>query len=181
MELFARPNGSWDFGLTATWLDAKLDSSVIAAGGNTPIQGLREGNRLPTSPELQAAGSATYSWPWVAGAQGYANFTVQYVGSSYTQLADQDPGFGTVGPPAFITYGDPTITSFTFDPELPAYDIGNFRIGARKDDWEVAAFVNNVWDERAFLSLDRERGRRARVGFLTNQPRTYGISLRRSF
>jgi iron complex outermembrane receptor protein len=181
MELFARPDDNWDFGITATWLDAKLDSSVFAAGGTEPIQGLREGNRLPTSPEFQAAGSVTYSWPWVAGAQAYANFTVQHVGSSYTQLADQEPGFGTISPAAFITYGDPTINSFTFNPELPEYDIGNFRVGAKKDAWELAAFVNNVWDERAFLSLDRERGKRARVGFLTNQPRTYGFSVRRSF
>ena len=180
-ELFARPNESWDFGLTATWLDAKLDSSVLAANGVDPIQGLRKGNRLPTSPEFQAAGSVTYSWPFVGDSQGYVNFTVQHVGSSYTQLADQEPGFGTIPSGAFIRYGDPTINSFTFDPELPEYDIGNLRVGARKDAWELAAFVNNVWDERAFLSLDRERGRRARVGFLTNQPRTYGISVRRSF
>ena len=42
-------------------------------------------------------------------------------------------------------------------------------------------FVNNLWDERAFLSLDRERGTRARVGYLTNMPRTYGVSLRMNF
>jgi len=35
-------------------------------------------------------------------------------------------------------------------------------------------FVNNVTDERALLALDRERGTRARVGYLTNQPRTFG-------
>jgi len=142
---------------------------------------LSKGNRLPTSPELQAAASATYSWPWNNTTRGYVNFTAQYVGSSFTQLADQDPGFGTIGPDALIRYGEPTITSFTFDPELPSYEIGNLRVGARTDVWELAAFVNNVWDERAFLALDRERGRRARVGYLTNQPRTYGISVRRSF
>jgi iron complex outermembrane recepter protein len=180
-ELFARPNASWDFGLTATYVDAKLDSSVLDVSTSLPIQGLQEGNRLPTSPEFQAAGSVTYSWPWIMESQGFANFTMQYVGSSYTQLADQDPSFATVPPSLFIPYGDPTINSFTFNPKLPSYDIGNLRVGARTDDWEFAAFVNNVWDERAFLSLDRERGRRARVGYLTNQPRTYGISVRKSF
>jgi len=35
-----------------------------------------------------------------------------------------------------------------------------------------------VTDERAFLALDRERGTRARVGYLTNQPRTAGVTLR---
>ena len=49
------------------------------------------------------------------------------------------------------------------------------------DRWEAAVFVNNLWDERAFLSVDRERGRSARVGYLTNQPRTYGVSFTYGF
>ncbi len=182
-ELFARPSANWDFGISATWVQARIDSSITGAG-TTPIAGIRDGNRLPTAPELQAAGSVTYSWPWFSGLNGYANFTVQYVGSSYTQLADQEPPFGTLdGPPApsFITYVNPTISSFSFPTKLPSYDIGNLRVGVRADMWELAAFVNNVWDERAFLSLDRERGSRARVGYLTNRPRTFGVTFRRSF
>jgi iron complex outermembrane recepter protein len=42
-------------------------------------------------------------------------------------------------------------------------------------------FVNNLFDERAFLSIDRERGRSARVGYLTNTPRTYGVNFRWNF
>ena len=40
---------------------------------------------------------------------------------------------------------------------------------------------NNLTDERAFLALDQERGTRARIGYLTNQPRTFGTSLRVNF
>jgi iron complex outermembrane receptor protein len=47
--------------------------------------------------------------------------------------------------------------------------------------WDVALFANNLTDERAFLALDRERGLRARVAYLTNQPRTFGISARVTF
>ncbi len=36
------------------------------------------------------------------------------------------------------------MTAFTFDPLLPAYDIGNIRLGVRGDRWEAAFFVNNV-------------------------------------
>jgi len=185
-ELFARPTERWDFGISATWVEARIDTT-ITGGGTTPIAGIRDGNRLPTAPEVQAAASVTYSWPWGAGVNGYATFTAQYVGSSYTQLADQEPPFGTLDSdpdspaPAFITYGDPTIDSFTFPAKLPSYDIGNLRVGVRGELWEGAVFLNNVWDERAFLSLDRERGTRARVGYLTNRPRTYGIMFRRSF
>jgi iron complex outermembrane receptor protein len=185
-ELFARPADNWDLGITATWIEARIDSTITGSG-TTPIAGIRDGNRLPTAPEFQAAASITYSWPWSSALNGYVNFTAQHMGSSYTQLADQEPPFGQLDSdtstpaPAFIAFGDPSITSFAFPTELPSYEIGNLRVGVRADVWEAAAFVNNLWDERAFLSLDRERGSRARVGYLTNRPRTYGVTFRRSF
>ena len=183
IELFARPNANWDFGVSATYVQAEITESRLDATG-APIAGIREGNRLPTSPEFQAAASATYTWPFSSLMEGFANFTVQHVGSSYTQLADQEPPVGCVGcpgAPGFFPFGDPTISQFTFDPELPSYEIGNLRFGVKTSSWEAAAFVNNIWDERAFLALDRERGTRARVGFLTNMPRTYGVALRMNF
>jgi iron complex outermembrane receptor protein len=93
-------------------------------------------------------------------------------------MGDQAVGFETF---AIRDFGDPTITAFTFDPLLPAYDIGNLRFGVRGDDWETALFVNNIGDETAKLALDQERGRVARVGYLTNQPRTIGLTFRRDF
>jgi len=183
VELYARPDEHWDFGVSATYVQAEITESRLDALG-TPIAGIRDGNRLPTSPEFQAAASATYSWPFTTSLDGFVNLTYQHVGSSYTQLADQEPPTGCVGcpgAPAFFPFGDPTISQFTFDPELPSYDLANLRFGVKSEMWEAAAFVNNLSDERAFLSLDRERGFRARVGYLTNMPRTYGVSLRLNF
>ena len=74
-----------------------------------------------------------------------------------------------------------TASVFRYDPKLPAYDILNLRIGVRRDNWDVAFYVNNLTDERALLSLDQERGTRARIGYLTNQPRTFGIATRFDF
>ena len=54
-------------------------------------------------------------------------------------------------------------------------------MGIRRDHWDVAAYVNNVTDERAFLSLDREREPQARISYVTNQPRTFGIATRFDF
>ena len=183
VELFARPNTNWDFGISATYVQAEITETRLDSSGAV-IAGIRDGNRLPTSPELQAAASVTYNWPFSTSMDGFVNFTAQHVGSSYTLLADQEPPFGCVGcagAPAFLDFGDPTISSFTFETELPSYEIGNLRFGVRTEAWEAAAFVNNLWDERAFLSLDRERGSRARVGYLTNMPRTYGVMLRMNF
>jgi iron complex outermembrane recepter protein len=183
MELFARPSANWNLGLSATWVNAEITETRANAAGQ-PIAGIRDGNRLPTSPEFQASASVTYTRPISEALEAFTSFTFQHVGSSFTQLADQEPGFGCVGcpgAPGLFAFGDPTITSFDFDPELPAYQLGNLHFGLKKQEWEAALFVNNLWDERAYLSLDRERGARARVGYLTNMPRTYGVSLRMNF
>jgi outer membrane receptor protein involved in Fe transport len=112
------------------------------------------------------------------------------VGSSFTQLADQEPNFGLIsnsptapaGSARLINLGGiPPNTNINFDAELPSYDLGNLRWGISSDTWEAGVFVNNLWDERAFLSVDRERGRSARVGYLTNPPRTYGVNFRMNF
>ena len=191
-ELFAKPSDRWDFGIGATWVEAEIDSNVTGIG-TQPLAGMRKGNRMPTSPELQASASIGYQQPVWSSLEGFGVLTVQYVGSSFTQLADQEPGFGCVGCPGsarFISFGNPTttgaaggtpLTQVRYDNELPSYSIGNLRVGVRSDAWEAALFINNIWDERAFLSLDRERGTSARVGFLTNQPRTFGLSLRMNF
>jgi len=139
----------------------------------------------PRTPVPDGPGGA--QWPLGTGRS--FSFTFQHVGSSYTQLADQEANFGLISsasprPPGaarFIPFGAPTIGEVRFDAELPDYQIGNLRFGVQADQWEAAAFINNLWDERAFLSIDRERGRSARVGYLTNQPRTYGVTLRYSF
>ena len=113
---------------------------------------------------------------------GYVTGTYQYMGSRFTQVGDEDLGtldllsFGanTIGAPL-------TASTFTYDPELPSYNLLNLRAGVRRSGWDVAFFVNNLTDEVALLSLDRERGTRARIGFLTNQPRAFGIQTRFDF
>lgn len=190
-ELFARPSENWDFGISATWVNAELKSSVTSTsnGVTSVVSGLAEGKRLPTAPEFQAVASLGYTAPFSNGLDGFANLTIQYVGSSFSQFGDNTENFGLIarapaqfpGSARMIPFGDPSINTLAFDAELKSYDIGNLRFGVRKDRWEAAAFVNNLWDERAFLALDRERGRSARVGYLTNMPRTFGLSLRLNF
>jgi iron complex outermembrane receptor protein len=190
MELFVRASEQWDFGISATYVQAEITQSLNStAPGGGPIAGIRDGNRLPTSPELQAAASMTYNFP-LASLESYVRFTISHIGSSYTQLADQEPNFGIISnaagrPPGSARLinlgGIPADTTIAFDAELPAYEIANLRWGFGSDAWEGAVFVNNLFDERAFLSIDRERGRSARVGYLTNTPRTYGVNFRWNF
>ena len=188
VELFVRPDEHWDLGLSATYADAEITESQLDTTGY-PISGIRDGNRLPTSPKLQAVGTVAYNFTLTASLASYVRLTAQHVGSSFTQLADQEPNFGLItngtvpqGGASLINFGDvPANTNIEFDPELPSYDIANLRWGVRTDRWEGGLFVNNLFDERAFLSVDRERNRRARVGYLTNPPRTIGLNFRMNF
>jgi iron complex outermembrane receptor protein len=191
-ELFARPNSTWDFGLSATWVNAELTSAVTSTpAGGQPIVvgGLAEGARLPTAPRLQAVASLGYTKPLESGRDFFSVLTVQYVGSSFSQFENEAPNFGLICggtcpsvAARLITFGGPlTVSQIAFNPQLPSYTLGNFRAGVRTNRWEVAGFVNNLWDETARLALDYERGRSARVAYLTNPPRLFGVTARYSF
>jgi iron complex outermembrane receptor protein len=171
-----------DFAVSGSFNNSELKSSFRAANGDI-VGGIEEGNRLPSVPEFQAAAALTFRAPLGAHV-GYATGVYQHVGDRYTQIGDQAAGFGTVSLTSFgpTGIGGPfTQSTFTFDPLLPAYDIVNLRVGLLYNQWDTALFVNNITDETAFLALDQERGTRARVGYLTNQPRTIGITTRVTF
>ena len=187
LELALQPTALFDFAISASYTDSELQSTLTStdADGNVSIvSGIADGVRLPTVPEFQMAAAASYRWEMSGGWAGYLTGTYQHVGSRFTQIGDQAAGFGIVNLLAFApnNIGGPlTQNTFTFDPELPAYDIVNLRLGFLKERWEFAAFVNNVTDEVALLALDQERGTLARVGYLTNQPRTFGVTARLNF
>jgi iron complex outermembrane receptor protein len=187
VELTAQPNPWFDFAISASYTDSELQSTLTstdAQGNVSVVSGIEEGNRLPTVPEFQAAAAANYRFEITDRLAGSLTATYQHVGSRYTQIGDQAEGFGTVNLLAFApnTIGGPlTQDTFTFDPELPSYDILNLRFGVLSGRWDLGLVVKNVTDERALLALDQERGTLARVSYLTNQPRTYSLNARVSF
>ncbi len=189
-EFAAQQTDRFDWALTASYISAKLDSSVTSTapdGSISILAGLEDGNRLPSVPKFQGSAAATYIFPMDNGWESYIHGIVSYVGDRVTQFGDYSEGFGFVNMLAFEEGGGGTIGGpltqccFSFDFKLPSYTTANARIGFRNDRWDVAFYVNNFTDEHARLALDQERGTLARVGFLVNQPRTYGITARVGF
>ncbi len=185
VEFEAAPNRNFDFALSGSFNDSELRSTLTstdAAGNVRVVSGIESGRRLPSVPRVQFAGAATFQSEVRPGSLAYVTGTFHHIGSRFTQVGDQD--LGTLNLLSFgaNTIGGPlTASVFSYEPELPAYDIVNLRVGLRRNRWEVSGFVNNVTDERALLSFDQERGTLARIGYLTNQPRTFGISTRFAF
>jgi iron complex outermembrane recepter protein len=179
MEMAWRLNNSFELGFAGSYVNAEFDSTVRDGNGNV-LGGIREGNRLPSVPKVQFTASATWNFN-LAGRESYATVSWQHVGSRFTQPSDQENN-----PRTFVHnlpfLGVPATAATTLDLELPKYNLVNLSMGVEfQRGFSAVLYVNNVTDEHALLSFDRERGGRARLGFATNQPRTIGVTLRKTF
>ena len=178
-ELAAEPLEGLAFTLNGAIVEAEFDTTLAEPLATTT--GIRDGNRLPSVPRLQLAASASYSWPVFTDAEAFVGASFQHVGSRYTQPSDQELNPRTFGH-GLPVFGAPANATTTLDLKLPSYQYVNLSAGV---DWDnglgVMVYVNNLFDENALLSFDRERGGRARLGFNVGQPRTIGITIRKRF
>jgi iron complex outermembrane receptor protein len=178
-ELTFLPSDNLELGFAGSVVNAEFDSTVTDGTGAV-IGGIRDGNRLPSVPKAQFTASATYYFK-LAGRESFISASWQYVGSRFTQPSDQENN-----PRTFVHglpfLGAPATAATTVDLQLPKYNLVNLSWGMDFDrGFSGLLYVNNVTDEKALLSFDRERGGRARLGFATNQPRTIGVTLRKTF
>ncbi|MDB5668736.1 MAG: TonB-dependent receptor [Alphaproteobacteria bacterium] len=179
-ELSASPAQGLVFSLSGSLVQAEFDSTVVDGTGAV-IGGIRAGNRLPSVPEMQISASASYAWPAGPEAEAYVGASIQHVGDRFTQPSDQENN-----PRAFVHGlpfgGAPANAATVVDLELPAYNLVNLSAGI---DWDnglgVQIYANNLFDENALLSFDRERGGRARLGFNIGNPRQIGVTVRKRF
>jgi|CXWL01.1.fsa_nt_gi outer membrane receptor protein involved in Fe transport len=181
-EFTATPMTGLELSLAGSVTEAEFDSTVVDGGGNV-IGGIQTGNRLASVPEFQFAATAAYYFPldaWSSGLEGFAGASLQHVSSRFTQPSDQ-----VNNPRSFVSalpYDGATGAEATVvDLELDSYTLLNLNAGVEADDWAIVAYVTNVTDENADLAFDRERGGRARLAFHTNNPRTFGITVRKTF
>jgi len=180
-ELTAQLSDNFELGIAGTILESQFDSTVRDATGAI-IGGVEDGNRLPSVPEFQIAVNATYNFPvqLISDSDAYITATFQHVGDRITQPSDQVPGAGNFA--SGLPFGGASGADITsLDLELDSYEIVNLSAGLVKNSWEVVLYINNLTDENANTSFDRERGGRARLGFRTNNPRTFGVIYRMSY
>jgi iron complex outermembrane receptor protein len=182
IELATSPIAGLELAINASAVEAKFDQDLRNANGDV-IAGIRDGNRLPSVPEFQLSAVATYVWQtdWLGGSDAFVNAAFQHVGTRFTQPGDQEQN-----PRSFVSglaFGGASGTQATvLDLELPDYQLVNLSTGLETaGGLDLVLYVTNVFDENPRMSFDRERGGRARLGFNVGQPRTVGVTLRKSF
>lgn len=173
------PTQGLNLNLSGSWIEAEFDTTL--PGALAGATGIREGNRLPSVPEFQLTASGSYEFPVSNNADAYFSASLQHVGTRYTQPADQENN-----PRTFVHGlpfgGAPATASTTVDLLLDDYQLLNLSAGVDFDNGlSLVVYANNVLDQNALLSFDRERGGRARLGYRIGTPRTIGVTARKSF
>lgn len=177
LELSVQPTESLLLAFAGSYTEAEFDSTISTSGGGV-VEGIEKGNRIPSVPDWQFSGSATYTLPGLFRAdESYLSASWQFVGDSYTQAGDQVPG-KEVFEHGF-PYGIPDST--TVDLLLDSYHLFNLSAGLIYKNLEFTAYVKNLTDENVRLSFDRERGGRARLAYRVGDPRTFGVLTRMRF
>lgn len=178
-ELGLNPASGLNFSLSGSFIEAEFDTTL--PGALAGATGIREGNRLPSVPEFQLSASGSYEFPISNNADLFFAASFTHVGSRFTQPADQEDN-----PRTFVHGlpfgGAPATASTTVDLLLDDYQLVNLSAGVDfVNGFSLKLYANNVFDENALLSFDRERGGRARLGYRIGTPRTFGATVRKEF
>jgi iron complex outermembrane receptor protein len=178
-ELGFEPSPGLNFNVSGSYVKSEFNSTL--PGALAAATGIRDGNRLPSVPEFQLSANGSYEWELGDSTTAFVSGSFQHVGSRFTQPADQENN-----PRTFVHNlpfgGAPANASTTINLLLPDYQLVNLSAGVELDNGlSLTAYVNNLFDENPLLSFDRERGGRARLGYNIGQPRTFGVTARKTF
>ena len=158
IEIAARPTPQLNLNVGVGYTDAEItDAESDGAGA---LVAARVGDRIQQVPQWNVSATAEYSFPVANGHQGFLRGDGNYVSRSFTTFDQSDP-------------------LRTRDP----YAIVKLQAGVLGDSWEAALFVRNLFNEHANFSdtksIAAELAGRPRIS--TNQPRTIGIRIAKSF
>jgi iron complex outermembrane recepter protein len=153
VDTTARVTDFWRLSGGFAYVDSRFDTVTPEVAAQT---GIVSGERTPGVARWTANLSSSLELPLAGSSRLYSTATYQYTGSIYNYA-------GTSDPRRFLQ---------------PAYSLVNLRLGVRRDNWNVAAFLNNVFDKRAILFRDRILGETRDT---INRPRSIGINVSATF
>ena len=137
-----------ELGVSASYLKFTVD-------GDQPVLGANDGDRLPSHPDFTLNGYARYEFPVTNGWDGFVRGEISYTGKIVANFV-----------------ADPTVAR----PDSGDYALANLRGGVMGDLWEVALYVNNLFDSRARAFQYEDWTGRLETFVL--RPRTIGLTLR---
>ena len=154
LELKAVPVRGLDLGVAVGYIDAQLAQ-------NNPTGVGKDGDMTLQTPKWTVAVESQYTVPVGFGYSAYVRGNYQHVGRAATT-------FNSVG------VADNAIFR-------PSYDMASFSLGLTNDIWEVVAFMQNAFNERPQFDSFVDSVGTAFPQAITVQPKTIGVTVRRTF
>ena len=133
-DISYRPDEHWTLGLNGAYIDAHLTQSFCLGGpcgSSTVIWHAPSGTPLAFVPKEKGSLLARYDFAWSSSVQGHAQLSTSYVGRSWSTMFLE-----TRGP-------------------QPSYSLTNLKLGAAWGHWASDLFVDNAFDKRAVLFINR--------------------------
>ncbi|MBL8268872.1 TonB-dependent receptor domain-containing protein [Steroidobacter sp.] len=149
-EINALLGRSFEYTAAASYTDARIDVDNEGLG-------VRSGDRIPRTTKVMFSNILRSSFT-LGGHASYVQASHQYVGKSYTDL-DQSECFGPC-------------------TSMGGYNMVGLRSGMFLGNWEVAAFINNVFDDDSITNVYPIAGG---TRYYPVTPRTFGLTVRADF
>lgn len=134
-------SGGFSLTAAAAYIDAKLTTdfcqvdpatqNIVCVAGTPPAA--TAGTRLPVQPKFKANATARYEFPSFGENEGFVQASLNHQGGTRSALTDAD--FAGLGPTRAFT---------TFD----------LSAGTSLGNWDITAFIENVFDKRGQLSIN---------------------------
>lgn len=171
-DLKAQVSPSLGLTLGVAWVDAALaENSPLNIIGETSQTGLA-GDDIPNVPGYTLNFSANYERYFKPGLLGFI-----YLNGSYTDKSFSDYNEFLIDAATLLPSSTPNASY--------AVQGGNFimdlRVGVEADSWGISVFIDNLSNERAISNVFVDNFRPAPGLNFVERPRTYGISLKKSF
>ena len=158
------PAAGWSLGGSLAYNDAVISQSASLDFLGYTLD-VAKGSRLPITPDWKGSLSAEYTFGQrLLGAEPWIRFDFSHTGESINAVAGLEP-----------------IVSLDTDPPTTIqdpYQTGDFSVGLDADAWSATFYIDNVWDERGVTFVNNRWAER-RFGVI--RPRTFGVTVRRSF
>ena len=145
-----------------TFTDATITQNILSLQGGAGFRGYA-GDRLPFTAKVTASLSAQQNFDIADKLEGNFGFALAYIG-------DRAAAFQTNSASATR----PRIL-------IPGYKVFDLRGGLVYDkDWSLSLYIRNLFDERGITAAQNRNGANVPTALFI-QPRTFGITLARTF
>ena len=156
------PREGWEVSGTLGWNEAEISQTAVLFAETDESVVVTEGTELPIMPDWKGSLSVQYTWQnELLGGTPFLRLDHNYNGESTSSLEGIQS----------IIFVNPVRVH-------DAYSITDLRFGIDAPGWSAAAFIDNVFDERAEQFFN---DRWAQTRLSINRPMSFGITYRKYF